>query len=73
MARRNWRTSAIYLNADCVILPSAFEGSLNVVCEAMIAGCPVLASNVSDMPARENERGFLFEPLQPSDICRALD
>ena len=64
----------IYLNADCVILPSAFEGLPNVICEAMIAGCPVLASNVSDIPILlgKNERGILFEPLQPSDICRAL-
>ena len=64
----------IYLNTDCVILPSAFEGLPNVICEAMIAGCPVLASNVSDIPILlgKSERGLLFEPLQPSDICRAL-
>ena len=64
----------IYLNTDCVILPSAFEGLPNVVCEAMIVGCPVLASNVSDIPILlgKNERGLVFEPLQASDICRAL-
>ena len=39
----------IYLNADCVILPSAFEGLPNVICnnDSWMSGS---SSNVSDIP-----------------------
>ena len=38
----------ICLNTDCVIIPSAFEGLPNVICEATL-WCP-FCSNVSDIP-----------------------
>ena len=58
-----------------LILPSLFEGLPNVVCEAMMAGKPVLASNVCDNSVliKENERGFLFDPNNPHCIVRAIE
>ena len=64
----------VYIDTDCIILPSIFEGLPNVICEAMIIGCPVLASNVSDIPIilGKDSRGILFEPLVPETIAEAL-
>jgi glycosyltransferase involved in cell wall biosynthesis len=60
---------------SCLVLPSLHEGLPNVVCEAFIAGRPVLASNVCDHPVlvEEGERGFLFDPLDPQSIADAIE
>ncbi len=66
----------LYQKADGMILPSIYEGLPNVICEAMLAGCPVIASNVCDHPellGKERERGLLFDPLAPDAICEALE
>lgn len=58
-----------------LIHPSLYEGLPNVVCEAFMASRPVLASHVCDHPylVGEDERGFLFDPLEPEAICIALE
>ena len=65
----------VYHSTDCIVLPSLYEGLPNVLCEAMLYGCPILASNVSDIPKLigDDERGILFDPLSPEDICRAIE
>lgn len=57
-----------------LIHPSFYEGLPNVVCEALAAGMPVLASNVCDHPllVADGERGFLFDPRQPKTIVAAI-
>jgi glycosyltransferase involved in cell wall biosynthesis len=57
-----------------LVHPSLYEGLPNVVCEALAAGMPVLASRVCDHPllVADGERGFLFDPLDPSDISGAI-
>jgi glycosyltransferase involved in cell wall biosynthesis len=57
-----------------LIHPSLYEGLPNVVCEALAAGMPVLASNVCDHPllVADGERGFLFDPGQPVSIAAAI-
>ena len=79
--KKNWTwrgevddINQVYIETDCIILPSIFEGLPNVICEAMIIGCPVLASNVSDIPIilGSGTRGILFEPLLPETIAKAL-
>ena len=65
-----------YETSDVLILPSLFEGLPNVVCEAMIAGCPVIASNVCDHPillGEKQERGLLCEPTNIESICNAIE
>ncbi len=54
--------------------PSLYEGLPNAVCEALIAGRPVLASNVCDHPllVEDGVRGFLFDPLDPQSIADAM-
>lgn len=57
-----------------LIHPSLYEGLPNVICEAFIAGRPVLASDVCDHPilVKDSERGYLFNPADPSDICKSI-
>lgn len=60
---------------DALILPSLYEGLPNVICEAMLSGKPVLASNVCDNPqlVPEGARGFLFDPISPHSISMAIE
>jgi glycosyltransferase involved in cell wall biosynthesis len=59
---------------DALILPSLWEGLPNVVCEALAAGLPVLASDVSDNArlVQHGVTGFIFDPKQPDAIANAI-
>lgn len=65
---------ALLRSHHALIHPSLYEGLPNVVCEALASGRPVLASNVCDHRylIGDNERGFLFDPNQPEEICGAI-
>jgi glycosyltransferase involved in cell wall biosynthesis len=66
---------ALYASSDLLVLPSLYEGLPNVICEAMLAGCPVLASNVCDHPrllGDHGERGLLCDPYSPASIASAI-
>lgn len=65
----------LYLEYDALILPSLSEGLSNAICEALYAGCPVLASNVCDNPhlVKNGERGYLFDPTNPLSISGAIN
>ena len=60
---------------DVVVHPSLHEGLPNVICEAFIAGRPVIASAVCDHPllVEDGVRGLLCDPLSPQSICEALE
>jgi glycosyltransferase involved in cell wall biosynthesis len=64
----------LYRSSDALILPSLYEGLPNVVCEAMLAGCPVIASNVCDHPSLlgDGERGLLCDPHSSESIAEAI-
>ena len=64
----------LYRSSDVLILPSLYEGLPNVVCEAMLAGCPVIASNVCDHPILlgNEKRGLLCDPQSPASIALAI-
>jgi glycosyltransferase involved in cell wall biosynthesis len=66
--------SSYYKSYDYLIHPSIYEGLPNVICEALLDGMPVLASNVCDngLLVKEGERGFLFDPQSPQDISMAI-
>lgn len=66
----------LYANSDALIVASIYEGLPNVICEAMINQCPVIASRVSDnvkILGESEDRGFLCDPLSPLDICKAIE
>ena len=62
MGREKKDVSSYYKSYDYLIHPSIYEGLPNVICEALLDGMPVLASNVCDngLLVREGERGFLL-------------
>lgn len=65
----------LYKSSDALIHVSIYEGLPNVICEAMLLGCPVIASNVCDHPAviGQEERGILCEPDSPESIANAIE
>lgn len=71
------KTTAIkdkYLRADLFCLPSFYEGTPNVIGEAIACGLPVICSNVCDNPiyVKEGVNGFLFDPNLPQDMADKL-
>jgi glycosyltransferase involved in cell wall biosynthesis len=65
--------------ADVFVHPARWEGFGLSVLEAMLAGVPVVASNVSSLPelVADGETGFLVRPDDPSSlalgVARALE
>lgn len=52
----------LYSHASFFFFPSLYEGFGIPPLEAMLAGCPVLASNRSSVPEVVGEAGILFDP-----------
>lgn len=63
-----------YQDADYFCLPSFYEGTPNVICEAMACGLPVVCSDVCDNSkyVLEGENGFLFDPNNTDSIVAAF-
>lgn len=64
-----------YADCDIFCLPSFFEGTPNVICEAISCGRPIICSDVCDnsIYVHENENGFLFDPKSPVSIANAIE
>ena len=65
----------VYQNADFFCLPSFYEGTPNVICEAISTGVPVMCSNVCDNPhyVIDGRNGVLFDPKNPEDIADKIE
>lgn len=64
-----------YQDADYFCLPSFYEGTPNVICEAMACGLPVLCSDVCDNSryVKKGDNGFLFDPRNTVSIVAAFE
>ena len=63
-----------YVKADYFCLPSFYEGTPNVICEAMASGLPVICSNVCDNGRYVEDRvnGFLFDPHDVNSMASTI-
>ena len=64
----------VYQKASFFCLPSFYEGTPNVICEAISCGLPVICSNVCDNSeyVRPGFNGFLFNPNNIEDMATKL-
>ena len=64
----------VYSSCDYFCLPSFYEGTPNVIAEAMATGRPILCSNVCDNPRYvvDGVNGYLFDPNNPEDIAEQI-
>ncbi len=64
----------IIAGLDILAVPSRSDGSPLVVCEAMAAGIPVVASRVGGLPdlVADGRTGLLVRPGQAEDLARAM-
>ena len=66
------RMSEIYRQADVLVLTSDYEGTPNVILEAMAHALPVIATNVGGVPEILNEsRGFLVDSDDEKCLVKA--
>lgn len=64
--------SGFYKAAEVLVYPSFYEGFGLPVLEAMAAGCPVVASNISSIPEIAGGAALLVNPRNVDEIARAI-
>ncbi|MGC4367135.1 glycosyltransferase family 4 protein [Hydrogenophaga sp. R2] len=64
--------NALYNRAHALIYPSSYEGFGIPVIEAMAAGCPVIAVNVSSIPEAAGDAGLLLDRPDAEGVAEQL-
>lgn len=62
----------IYNNAACLIFPSFYEGFGLPPLEAMVCGCPVIASNSASIPEVCGDAALYFDPLKFEELTENM-
>lgn len=62
----------IISGADCLVLPSFYEGFGMQILEAFNLGTPVATSNISSMPEIAGEAAIYFSPNNQNEIASAI-
>lgn len=64
-----------YREANYFCLPSFYEGTPNVICEAIASGLPIICSDVCDnhIYVENGYNGILFDPKNSGDIADKIE
>jgi glycosyltransferase involved in cell wall biosynthesis len=63
---------ALFQMSTCLVFPSLYEGFGLPVLEAMMSGCPVIASSTSSLPEVVGSAGLLVNPHNAEEITAAM-
>ncbi|MDB4949847.1 MAG: glycosyl transferase group 1 [Gemmatimonadetes bacterium] len=63
---------ALYAGAECLLVPSLYEGFGLTPLEAMLAGVPVVASCRASVPEVVGDAGLLVDPLDADAVAEAV-
>lgn len=63
---------ALYTGADCVLLPSLYEGFGFTVLEAMACGAPTVCSTISSLPEVAGDAALLVPPTDDEALAAAV-
>ena len=64
--------AAYYSGAECLVLPSLYEGFGLPPVEAMACGCPVIVSNVTSLPEVVGDAALLVDPTDDRALAGAM-
>jgi glycosyltransferase involved in cell wall biosynthesis len=64
--------AGLYTNAMCLVFPSFYEGFGLPPLEAMLLGCPVIASNCSSLPEVCGSAALYCDPNDPTTIANSI-
>lgn len=68
----HWRVRRAYGSCHLMVLPSVMEGGANVVSEAMVAGLPVIASEIDGSVGLLGDDYAGYFPVQDTNVLRGL-